>query len=164
MKSLYTFLFITLPFWGTGQAILDQEETSSRTVQDPNTVILTDNFKASAAKVQTFIAKIGPATQVSGGGPTDSHAGNNNPRGTLGNIPFQDTQGTIEVDVNGQLNYSLAIALPPGIKSVAPQINMVYTSGGGNGIAGYGWNLSGDGDDENPKQKTPGNKYGTLEE
>ncbi|NHX22259.1 hypothetical protein HA396_29325, partial [Escherichia coli] len=52
-------------------------------------------------------------------------------------------QGNIEVTASGQLQYTLPIALPPGVKSVAPQINLVYTSGSGNGIAGYGWNLSG---------------------
>lgn len=56
---------------------------------------------------------------------------------------FHDTQGTIEVNGGGQLQYTLPIALPPGIKSVAPQVNLIYTSGSGNGIAGYGWNLSG---------------------
>src|SRR5690606_1356429 len=34
-------------------------------------------------------------------------------------------------------------ALPPGIKTVAPQINLQYNSGSGNGIAGYGWTISG---------------------
>ena len=57
--------------------------------------------------------------------------------------PFHDTQGNIEVNGSGQLQFSLPIALPPGIKSVAPQINLMYTSGSSNGIAGYGWNLSG---------------------
>ena len=56
---------------------------------------------------------------------------------------FHDTQGNIEVNGGGQLQYTLPIALPPGIKSVAPQMNLVYTSGSGNGIAGYGWNFSG---------------------
>ncbi len=56
---------------------------------------------------------------------------------------FHDTQGKIEVNGGGQLNFSLPIALPPGIKSVAPQISLVYTNGLTNGIAGYGWNLSG---------------------
>ncbi|WP_337084789.1 RHS repeat-associated core domain-containing protein [Elizabethkingia anophelis] len=73
----------------------------------------------------------------------NSDAGINNPRGTIGTIPFHDTQGKIEVNGGGQLQYTLPIALPPGIKSVAPQINLVYTSGSGNGIAGYGWNISG---------------------
>ncbi|MCL1670506.1 RHS repeat-associated core domain-containing protein [Elizabethkingia ursingii] len=65
------------------------------------------------------------------------------PYGTLGNIPFHDTTGQIDVNGGGQLQYTLPIALPPGVKSVAPQINLVYTSGSGNGIAGYGWNISG---------------------
>jgi hypothetical protein len=29
------------------------------------------------------------------------------------------------------------------VKSVAPQLNLIYTSGSGNGMAGYGWNLMG---------------------
>ncbi|MCL1676504.1 RHS repeat-associated core domain-containing protein [Elizabethkingia meningoseptica] len=65
------------------------------------------------------------------------------PYGTIGNIPFHDTTGKIDVNGGGQLQYTLPIALPPGIKSVAPQISLVYTSGSGNGIAGYGWNISG---------------------
>ena len=65
------------------------------------------------------------------------------PYGTIGNIPFHDTTGKIDVNGGGQLQYTLPIALPPGIKSVAPQINLMYTSSSGNGIAGYGWNISG---------------------
>ncbi|UKY87830.1 RHS repeat-associated core domain-containing protein [Elizabethkingia anophelis] len=65
------------------------------------------------------------------------------PVGTIGNILFHDTQGKIDVNGGGQLQYTLPIALPPGVKSVAPQINLIYTSGSGNGIAGFGWNLSG---------------------
>ncbi len=65
------------------------------------------------------------------------------PVGTIGNIPFHDTTGQIDVNGGGQLQFTLPIALPPGIKSVAPQINLVYTSGSGNGIAGYGWSISG---------------------
>lgn len=56
---------------------------------------------------------------------------------------FHDTQGNIDVNGGGQLQYTLPIALPPAIKSVAPQISLNYTSGNGNGIAGYGWSLSG---------------------
>lgn len=65
------------------------------------------------------------------------------PSGTIGSNLFHDTQGNIEVNGAGQLQFTLPIALPPGVKSVAPQVNLVYTSGAGNGIAGYGWNLSG---------------------
>ena len=56
---------------------------------------------------------------------------------------FHDTKGNIEVNGSGQLSYTLPVALPPGVKNVAPQVNLVYASGSSNGIAGYGWNISG---------------------
>lgn len=56
---------------------------------------------------------------------------------------FHNTMGNIEVNGIGQLQYSLAIASPPGIKSVGPQVSLEYISGSGNGIAGYGWGISG---------------------
>ncbi|QCX53038.1 RHS repeat-associated core domain-containing protein [Elizabethkingia sp. JS20170427COW] len=55
---------------------------------------------------------------------------------------FHDTQGSIDINEAGQLQFTLPIALPPGVKSVAPQVNLIY-SGKSNSIAGYGWNLSG---------------------
>ncbi|WP_051881888.1 RHS repeat-associated core domain-containing protein [Chryseobacterium soli] len=56
---------------------------------------------------------------------------------------FHDTEGNIEVTRGGELQFSLPIDVPPGIKSVTPKINLVYTSESGNGIAGYGWSISG---------------------
>ncbi|EJL70148.1 RHS repeat-associated core domain-containing protein [Chryseobacterium populi] len=56
---------------------------------------------------------------------------------------FHDTKGNIDVNGAGQLQFTLPIALPPGIKSVAPQVNLVHTNGSSNGIAGYDWNISG---------------------
>ena len=57
--------------------------------------------------------------------------------------PFHDTSGNLDVNGSGQLQYTLPIALPPGIKSIAPQVNLIYSSNSSNGIAGYGWNISG---------------------
>lgn len=65
------------------------------------------------------------------------------PSEILGDTSFHDTQGSINVNNNGQLQFNLPIALPPAIKSVAPQVNLIYTSGSGNGIAGYGWTITG---------------------
>ena len=56
---------------------------------------------------------------------------------------YHDTKGEISVSGSGELNYTLPIALPPGIKSVAPQMNLVYGSNSFTGIAGIGWNISG---------------------
>ena len=146
MKKLYFLLYTSFSVLGFSQTILTQQENSTRTVQDPNVVVLAPGFHATSAVSNPFVAKIGASTDTSGGGPnTPSTAGSTNPSGTTTpeGVSFHDTQGNIEVNGGGQLQFTLPIALPPGVKSVAPQINLVYTSGSGNGIAGYGWNISG---------------------
>lgn len=145
MKLFSSFILSLCSVLGFSQTILYQAESTSRTVQDPQSVILTEGFYASSSSSNPFIAKIGPATENPGGGPVDSNAGSGNPSGTTAPAgkSFHDTKGNIEVTGAGQLQFTLPIALPPGIKSVAPQINLVYTSGSSNGISGYGWNLLG---------------------
>lgn len=147
-KKIQLFSSFILSLWsimGFSQTILYQAESTSRTVQDPQTVVLAPGFRASSSSSNPFVAKIGPGTENPGGGPTDSNAGANNPYGTTApeGKSFHDTKGNIEVNGAGQLQFTLPIALPPGVKSVAPQLNLVYTSGSSNGIAGYSWNLSG---------------------
>lgn len=56
---------------------------------------------------------------------------------------FHDTQGNIDINEGGQLQFTLPIDLPPGVKNVSPQVSLVYLSGAANGTAGYGWNISG---------------------
>ena len=140
-----SFILSLCSVLGFSQTILYQAESTSRTVQDPQTVVLAPGFRASSSSSNPFVAKIGPATENPGGGPTDSNAGANNQPGTTApdGKSFHDTKGNIEVNGAGQLQFTLPIALPPGVKSVAPQINLMYTSGSSNGIAGYGWNISG---------------------
>ncbi|PKF74808.1 FG-GAP-like repeat-containing protein, partial [Chryseobacterium sp. PMSZPI] len=145
MKFISSFILSLCSVMGFSQTILYQPETTSRTVQDPQAVILAQGFVAKSTTSNPFIAKPGPATENAGGGPVDSNAGANNPSGTSAPAgqSFHDTKGNIDVNGAGQLQFTLPIALPPGVKSVAPQVNLMYTSGSGNGIAGYGWNLSG---------------------
>jgi len=145
MKLFLSFIISCISILGYSQTILYQSESSSRTVQDPQSVVLAQGFHATSSVSNPFVAKIGPATENPGGGPADSQAGSSNPSGTTAPVgkSFHDTKGNIEVTGAGQLQFTLPIALPPGIKSVAPQINLVYTSGSANGIAGYGWNISG---------------------
>ncbi|CVK16210.1 RHS repeat-associated core domain-containing protein [Apibacter mensalis] len=56
---------------------------------------------------------------------------------------FADSQGELNVSALGSSNYTVPIALPPGIKNVAPQISLTYNSSSDNGLAGYGWNIAG---------------------
>ncbi|WP_369617908.1 polymorphic toxin type 23 domain-containing protein [Flavobacterium sp. CFS9] len=53
------------------------------------------------------------------------------------------TEGELSVSLSGAANYTVPIAVPPGINGVVPQISLTYNSQGGNGAAGYGWNISG---------------------
>ncbi len=54
-----------------------------------------------------------------------------------------DTKGELTVNGIGAANYKVPIALPPGIKDVAPQIALMFDGSGSNGTAGYGWNIVG---------------------
>jgi RHS repeat-associated protein len=42
----------------------------------------------------------------------------------------------------GTGNFTVPIALPPGRNGFQPQLNLVYSTGNGNGLFGIGWNLS----------------------
>jgi len=53
------------------------------------------------------------------------------------------TSGQLSVSLSGAATYSIPMTLPPGINGVAPQISLNYNSQSGNGIAGYGWGVSG---------------------
>lgn len=56
---------------------------------------------------------------------------------------FDDTKGNVDVNGSGQLQFTLPIAVPPGVKNVSPQVSLVYTSNSANGIAGFEWNIAG---------------------
>lgn len=53
------------------------------------------------------------------------------------------TEGQLSVSLSGAATYTIPIAVPPGINGVVPQISLAYNSQGGNGMAGFGWNVSG---------------------
>jgi RHS repeat-associated protein len=146
MKLFSSFILSLCAVMGFSQTILYQAETTTRTVQDPQTVVLAQGFRASGSVSNPFVAKIGPGTENPGGGPTDSNAGVNNPSGTITSSvdqKFHDTKGNIEVTGAGQLQFTLPIDLPQGIKNVSPNMGLIYLSNSGNGVAGYGWTLSG---------------------
>jgi hypothetical protein len=47
------------------------------------------------------------------------------------------------VSLTGSATYNIPFAVPPGINGVVPQIGLAYNSQNGNGLAGYGWNITG---------------------
>lgn len=64
-----------------------------------------------------------------------------NPTGNSAEVGV--TAGQLSVSLSGAANYNIPINLPPGINGVMPAIGLSYSSQAGNGLVGYGWNLSG---------------------
>ncbi len=51
--------------------------------------------------------------------------------------------GELAVSSTGAATYLVPFVLPPGVKEVVPSLALSYNSQGGDGIAGWGWNLAG---------------------
>ena len=53
------------------------------------------------------------------------------------------TVGSLSVSLTGAATYTIPVMVPPGIKEVAPTLSLSYSSQASNGLAGWGWNVSG---------------------
>ncbi len=53
------------------------------------------------------------------------------------------TMGQLSVSPTGAALYRVPIAVPPGLNGVRPEIALTFDSQSGNGLAGWGWNVSG---------------------
>ena len=56
----------------------------------------------------------------------------------VGTIP-----GLTSTTATGGVSYTIPLDLPVGTNGIKPNISLQYNSQGGNGIAGFGWNISG---------------------
>lgn len=63
--------------------------------------------------------------------------------GMLASVLAGRTEGVFTVSPSGAATYQIPIKVQPGLSSSVPAISLCYNSQGGNGIAGYGWSLSG---------------------
>ena len=61
--------------------------------------------------------------------------GNHQPVGAL--------KGSLSVGLEGTASYTIPIDVPKGTAGMEPKISLAYSSGGGSGMAGLGWSLTG---------------------
>lgn len=58
-------------------------------------------------------------------------------------LPVGTIGATADVDLSGAATYTIPTVVPPGTNGVQPSLALSYSSMGGNGILGQGWNLTG---------------------
>jgi RHS repeat-associated protein len=57
-------------------------------------------------------------------------------------LPVGSIQGTGNVSPTGAATYAIPITVLPGIKGMEPKVSVCYNSQSGNGLMGWGWNMS----------------------
>lgn len=97
-------------------------------------------FKANKTGLAIFAALM---LQLSGlSGYADDGGGQNPAQKATTEVSAGGGSGTMTPDLfTGTMSYSIPIDVPPGRNGMAPDINLLYRSGNGNGWLGVGWEL-----------------------
>lgn len=99
------------------------------------------HFKAETGL--SYHAKIDPNIIINTEYVAESTLVNPNQRVIDVNLPVGSISGESNVLPNGAFTYNIPITVTPGTNGLQPNLSLIYSSQAGNGIAGYGWNITG---------------------
>jgi len=125
MKKLYfSLLLFIISFYTQAQENADNLVKGTTRITKTETIQGNKNVELNLSTTESSSMSVAAA-------PT----GNSTEVGT--------TPGELSVSNSGTANYNIPISVPSGINGVVPKVGLFYSSQGGNGSAGYGWNISG---------------------
>jgi len=104
--------------------------------------IITANTKVNSSSNPVYLAAPSPPPAIEGGVSYFTYKEpQNNPISP--SYEVGTSKGMINVGGMGDAQYSIPINLPAGPGGLTPSISINYSSNGGVGTCGYGWNISG---------------------
>lgn len=146
--SLLLLFGVTIP---TSQAQTPQvtyqlendESGATKTYVARDQIVMKPGFKFQSPGSNTFTAKIDagllfPPTENTYALPNGTITTDPTQGAVVGSIP-----GQFAVSPSGAATYTIPIECPSGINGMQPNVSLVYNSQGGNGIAGWGWGITG---------------------
>ena len=144
MKN-YIKLFISI-FTFLSCSIVSYSQTSDDLLRDPSTSLKKIDFKVTKtiknkSNDNNNLLRLPIDEEIEDPGDNPPPGEDPPPPVILGEAG--STSGEFNVSLTGAANYTIPIAVLPGIKDIIPNIALSFSSQSANGLAGWGWNISG---------------------